>query len=479
MIGVCMEQKQHCFDECVFIILGATGDLARRKLIPAIYKLIASGKLCRFALLGVSIDKTSMQEVVQQARQHIKSVDACVWERLQENLYYYQMDFHDAAAYQGLQRTIETIEQTHRIASNRLFYLATMPQHFAVITQNLGRHDIVHKHTASKKTVAGTWSRVVYEKPFGNSLKSARQINKAIARVFDEDQVFRIDHYLGKELVANIALARFTNRVFEPLWNNKHIDSVQIVLSEDFGIEGRGGFYDAYGTLKDVVQNHVLQIMALVAMEVPEKFTAHHLRDAKAQVLAKAKVGAAIFGQYDGYLQEKDVKPDSTTDTFTALKVLINNRRWRGVPFYLKAGKYLNKNEASVHIKFKMVKCLLDFCPMDSNYLTIKIQPNEGFYLELNVKAPGVFDQVVPVNMNFAHSTLFGPNTPEAYEVLLADVIKGDHFAFVRADEIDYSWKIIDRVEKSKGTVYPYAKGSAGPKEVSQLDKDREIRWRA
>lgn len=469
---------QHCFDECVFIILGATGDLARRKLIPAIYKLVASGKLCRFALVGVANMHTTMQEVLAQARQFIADIDEGVWAKLQESLYFYQMDFHDTTAYQSLGEMLESVERSHNIASNRLFYLATMPEHFAVITENLAKYGIVEKHGAGHLTEKGTWARVVYEKPFGHDLNSARQINEAIERVFDEKQVFRIDHYLGKELVANIALVRFTNRIFEPLWNNEHIDSVQIILSEEIGIAERGKFYDSYGALKDIVQNHILQILALTAIEEPEKFTADNLRDAKATVLSKVKAESGVLGQYDGYQQAKDVKPGSKTETFAALKFTIDNPRWKGVPFYCKTGKMLHKYEASIHIKFKMAKCLLDFCPMDSNYLTIKIHPDEGFYLELNVKAPGVFNQVVPVNMNFSHSAIWGPNTPAAYEVLLADVIRGDHFAFVRADEIDYSWKVIEQINDLKLPVYPYACGSAGPKEVASLDPEREIRWR-
>jgi glucose-6-phosphate 1-dehydrogenase len=469
----------HCLDECVFIILGATGDLAKRKLIPAIYKLAASNTLCKFAIVGVSMAQTTMHEILEQSRPYIKDFDPLVWARVQQNLYYYQMDFHDEAAYESLRQLLEQVECSHGIGCNRLFYLATMPHHFQVITTNLARSGIVKKHSSKSNTDIGAWYRVVYEKPFGFDLKSARQINKAIAKVFDENQVFRIDHYLGKELVANIALARFTNRVFEPLWNNKHIDSVQIILSESDGIEGRGAFYDSYGALKDVVQNHMLQMLALVAMEAPAKFTAEHVRALKAQVLSKVSVQSVVRGQYAGYTQEKDVKPNSDTETFAALSLMINNRRWKGVPFYLKTGKHLDKTQASVHIKFKTVKCLLDFCPMDSNYLTINIQPNEGFVLELNAKVPGVFNQVVPVTMNFSHSMLFGPNTPEAYETLLIDVIRGDHFAFIRADEIDYSWKIIDSVERLKGHLYPYARGSAGPNEITLLDNKREIRWRA
>jgi glucose-6-phosphate 1-dehydrogenase len=472
-----MEQAPNtCLDTCVFVILGATGDLAKRKLIPAIYKLVASGKICSFAIVGVANSTTTMHEILKQSRKFIRTIDQDVWAKLQERLYYYQMDFHNKQAYKGLRHLIESVAECHKLGCNRLFYLATMPQHFAVITKNLSAYGIAEKHHEWQLTKRGAWARVVYEKPFGYDLKSARTINRAIKKVFDEKQVFRIDHYLGKELVANIALARFTNRILEPLWSREHIDSVQIVISESLGIEQRGAFYDACGALNDVVQNHLLQILALIAMEPPEKLTADYLRNCKVRVLKKVKATAAILGQYKGYRTEKDVSPHSTTETFAAVKLLINNRRWKGIPFYLKTGKYLNHDEASVHIKFKMVKCLLDFCPMDSNYLTIKIQPDEGFFLELNVKSPGSFDRVVPATMNFSHSTHWGPNTPAAYEVLLADAIRGDHFAFVRADEIDWSWKIIEHIKHLKTHLYQYEKGSEGPKEISILDP--KLRWR-
>lgn len=472
-------QQQKVLDECVFVILGATGDLTRRKLIPAIYKLVASGKIKKYALVGVAQSQITMHEVVEHARQFIPHIDEDVWRKFQCCLSFYPMDFNDETAYSGLRTLLENIESRYEMKKNRLFYLATMPQHFAVITKNLARYQIAEKHKAGHLTEHGTWCRVVYEKPFGDDLKSARNINRAIAKAFDEKQVFRIDHYLGKELVGNIALGRFTNKIFEPLWNNQHIDSVQIVISEKIGIEGRGAFYDAYGALKDVVQNHILQILALVGIEAPDKFTAEHLRDEKAKVLKKVKIKSAVLGQYEGYLHEKNVKPNSTTETFAALKMTIDNKRWKGVPFYVKTGKYLDKYEASVHINFKMVPCLLDFCPMDSNYLTINIQPNEGLFLEINVKKPNVFNEVTPVTMNFSHSSLWGPNTPEAYEVLLSDVIKGDHFAFVRSDEIDYAWKVLEQLKKIDCPLYIYQQGSSGPKEIELLDPERKIKWRA
>lgn len=462
-------------DSCVFVILGATGDLTKRKLIPAIYNLVASGKLHNFALVGAALMATDMRQVLELARPFVPDCQDEYWDKLQRAAYYYRMDFHEKPAYAGLHELIARVEQEHQLMGNRLFYLATMPHHFMVITEQLAEHGIVKRHqTAENKP----WERVVYEKPFGDSLASARQINQAIARVFDERQVFRIDHYLGKELVGNIALARFTNTIFEPLWNHNYIESVQIVLSETMGINGRGKFYDAYGTLKDVVQNHMLQILALVGMEMPKRFEPEYLRDAKARLLERVRVENVILGQYAGYQQEPEVNPTSTTDTFAALKLAIDTPRWQGVPFYLKAGKCLANNGVAVHIKFKMAECLLDFCPTDSNYLTINIQPHEGMRLELNVKTPGVFNHVTPVNMDFSHGTLFGFNTPAAYEILLADVVRGDHFVFVRADEIDYAWSIIQQALALKPMLQGYARGSNGPDTATLLDQTREIRWK-
>ncbi len=470
---------QETLDECVFVILGVTGDLSRRKLIPAIYKLIASGKLKKCALVGIMQSQTTADDINKKAKQFIPNINVNVWNKLRSCFSIYRMNFNDESAYQGLRIHLEDVESKHSIKRNRLFYLATMPQHFDVITKNLAHYQIAEKQKSDHLTEHETWSRLVYEKPFGNDLSSARQINQAIANTFDEKQVFRIDHYLGKELVGNIALGRFTNRIVEPLWSNEHIDSVQIIISEKIGIEGRGAFYDSYGALKDVVQNHILQILALVGMEAPEKFTAEQLRDAKAAVLKNVEIKSVILGQYDGYLNEKNVKPDSKTETFAALKVTINNDRWQGVPFYLKTGKCLDKYQASVHIRFKMVPCLLDFCPTDSNYLTINIQPNDGLSLEVNVKKPEVFNEVTPITMNFSYSSLCGPNTPAAYEILLSDVIKGDHFAFVRSDEIEYAWKIIEQLKNINSPLYKYEQGSSGPKEISLLDSERTIKWRA
>ncbi len=468
--------------EVIFIILGATGDLTKRKLLPAIYKLVEDKKIDKFAIIGSAFSDTTINKILENSTQFIPKISSTVWQKIQSHSYYQQLDFYESNGYLKIKNLIQSIEKKHKLCGNKIFYMATMPDHFKIITKNLFEHKIVKKHNNKNEceNCIHPWSRIVYEKPFGKDLQSAKEINKCISKLFHEKQIFRIDHYLGKELVSNIALVRFTNRIFEPLWNNKHIDSIQIILSETIGIETRGAFYDKYGIIKDVVQNHMLQILALTTMETPDKIEAKPIRDAKANILKQVTVDSVIIGQYDGYKKEKNVHPQSKTETFAALKLHINNKRWNGVPIYLKTGKCLDKNEVSIHLKFKMVKCLLNkSCPTDSNYLTIKIKPNDGFYLELNTKKPGNLNELIPVMMNFCHSCTFGTNTPAAYEVLLSDVITGDQSTFVRKDEIEESWKIIKQIDMKKLKLYKYIKNSSGPKELKNLDIEREIKWRA
>jgi glucose-6-phosphate 1-dehydrogenase len=463
------ELPDSCFNECLFVILGGTGDLTKRKLIPAIYKLAADNKLCKFYIVLVSNISTSVPEIFSLAKPFVSKLDEKIWGKIQDKTTYFKMDFNDNTAYAQLNKALKIVENKNGLIGNRIFYFATMPEHFEVISRNFANHRIVSNKKEVEACCQEPWSRLVYEKPFGFDLNSAKNINKYITQIFDERQIYRIDHYLGKELVGNIALLRFTNRVFEPLWNNQHIESVAINISEDIGVGMRGAFYDSYGVLKDMVQSHILQILALVAMETPKKLTADFIRDAKADVLKNVEVEKVVLGQYQGYLQEKDVKPESKTETFAALRVKIKNKRWDGVPFYLKTGKFLGKKQAFVEITFKQVSCLLNYCPSKPNSLVIKIQPDEGFYLGLNVKMPGVADQVTPVSMDFCHSCLFGPNTPEAYEILLTDVIKGDQAAFVRSDEVELSWKILKQINLSKIKLFSYQKMSDGPVEQNEV----------
>lgn len=456
---------------CTIVILGATGDLAKRKLIPAIYRLLKDKKITKYHLVGVSLPEGDSQEMLAQAQPYIssnahKEVSSEIWESLHNNSSYLSGDFYDPELYKKLKNKLAEIEQG---PAHRLFYLATMPEHFAVISQNLSQTGIA-RHT--REITNKTWNRVVYEKPFGVDGQSAKEINQAISQCFDESQIYRIDHYLGKELVGTIATIRFSNILFQPLWDKDSIESVQIILNESIGIEGRGFYYDNYGALKDVVQNHMLQILALIGMEPPEKLSGEAMRDAKAKLLKDLSIEDYILGQYDGYLDEKGVAENSHRETFAALKLKINNARWSGVPFYLKTGKFLSNKVTSVHVKFKKPEF-----SSEQNILTVQIEPNDGFSLVLNTKNPGSYQEVTPVTVSFSHSCLFGPNTPKSYEVLLSDAIRGDQSVFVRFDEIAHSWDVIDKISREKNKLYSYAPGSHGPQELKDFERKYHMTW--
>ncbi len=458
-------------EDVTFVVLGATGDLAKRKLIPAMYNLVKHNKIGRFVLVGVARGSTTMKKILDSATPYLEGRDAQAWPVLSRSSHYHPLDFYQEEDYHLLGKVLSGLEQKHHLSGNRVFYLAAAPEHFDKITLNLHKSGIAQQ----KKN---RWARAVYEKPFGWDLQSARKINRCIKRVFNEKQVYRIDHYLGKELVGNLALMRFTNRILEPLWSKKDIHSVQIVMDEDVGLEGRGDFYERYGALKDVVQNHALQLLALTAMEAPESLDGECIRNEKAKVLQRTSIKDIFVGQYSGYRKIEGVAKNSRVNTFAALRLEINNSRWKGVPFFIRAGKFLDKKETSIHIKFKEVPCLLSkSCPSDTNYFTIRIQPNDGFSLELNSKMPGMKNRVKPVVMDFCQGCRNQPNTPEAYENLLNDVIRGDQSVFVRDDEIEYAWKIIDRVNVRKYKVHPYARGSKGPKELKQWNSKNKVHW--
>lgn len=465
--------------DCTIVLMGATGDLTKRKLIPALYKLLADGLLQKYVFVGTGRETTTVEQIFAGAQRFVEHVDPALWQQFQHNFRYVQVNFYEPNDYVLLKQLIEKEEAARGLSGNRLFYLATMPEHFGVITQSLADHEIVHRNTPGE--VCGdklcSWQRVVYEKPFGRDLESAKEINRKIAEIFSEQQAFRIDHYLGKELVANIAVIRFANTVFEPLWNNLFIESVQIVLKEKVGIEQRGAFYDQYGALKDVVQNHMLQLVALIAMELPQHLDGEFIRDAKVALLKKVSIIDALFGQYDGYQQEPDVANNSRRETFTALKLAVDNDRWRGVPFFLKTGKALDEKSTSIHITFRKSPHLRAEYGFESNVLTITIEPDDGFSLKLNGKMPGKSEQTTPVHMKFCHSCLFGPNTAEAYEVLLFDALRGDQSVFVRFDEIEESWKIVDALGSWDGPLFGYARGSNGPKELAAWAEKHCLIW--
>jgi len=452
-----------------FIILGATGDLTKRKLLPAIYHLLENGDLQNFFIIGAARRPVTAASLLSEVKKFIPQIRSEIWAQIEKRTSYVPLRFTEKKDYAVLKSNIESIEQKHHLPGQRLFHLATLPDHFSDITLGLLDSGL------SEEQKSG-WTRVVYEKPFGHDLASAKAINQCVSTVFPEERVYRIDHYLGKELVGNIALVRFTNRILEPLWNNQHLEQVQIILNENFGVEERGKFYDTQGALHDVVQNHLLQMLALVGMESPFTLTGDYIRNEKVKVLEKVKVRDLLLGQYHGYQQEKDVNPASSTETFAALRLEIDNQRWRGIPFFLKTGKMLATKETSIHLKFKKVECLLPSCPSDSNYLTIQVQPKEGLSLEFNAKTPRHNFEVTPTRMNFGHHSLCDSTAPEAYETLLRDVLHGEQSLFVRNDEIEEAWKIMAQLKR--GTLYQYGLHSNGPAELEQWSKEHGVRWR-
>lgn len=456
--------------DATFVILGATGDLTKRYILPAIYRLVKEKKIKKCCIIGVARRELKIEAILNESKSFVKKINKSTWSKIEKAAYYHQLNFYEIEDYKKLGQLLNIVEKKHHLSGNRLFYLATLPNHFDVITNYLAKTEIA-KESDQK------WSRLVYEKPFGEDLLSARKINACISRVFKENQVFRIDHYLGKELVGNITMLRFTNRIFEPLWNNNHIENIQVVFNEKIGVEGRGEYYDKYGALKDVLQNHVLQMMALTTMNVPKNLSGDYIRDEKAKILKASQVDDVLLGQYENYQWEQDIPKNSQTETFAAVKLLINNHRWSGVPIYLKTGKALDEKKVIIHIQFKRVECLLSVCPNGSNHLTIRVQPDEGFELELFAKVPGEGDKIEPVKMNFSHQCITKQNSPEAYQILLSDVIKGDQSLFVRNDEIESAWEIIDKINAKKLKVYSYPKGSKGPKEMEDFEKKHNMRW--
>ncbi len=462
------------------VIMGATGDLARLKLIPAVYSMLKLNTISRIALFGLARSDVTMQSILDKSKNLIKDLDENVWNKLCRSAYYEKLDFNNIADFENLNKKIKIVEERENLSGNRLFYLATLPEHFKSATINLAKVGLVNCRD-------NKWERVLYEKPFGDSLHSAKQLNKVIDKVFLEENVCRVDHYLGKELVGDLALLRFTNRILEPLWNNKHIESVQIICDETVGIKDRGNYYDKYGAVKDMLQNHILQMLSLIAMEKPKFISGEYLRDEKVKVLKKTKVSDILLGQYENYNQEKNVRFDSQTETFFVSRLEINNKRWKGVPFFIRAGKNLNKKETTIHIKFKAVDCLLEkTCPSDSNYLTIRIEPNDGFSFELNSKTVRQSFEIEQIKMDYCHSCINNLNTPEAYEVLLEQAVLGEKSLFVRNDEVELAWKIVDKIKglpingrSFSLPVYKYSIGSSGPKELVDWNKKNNLIWKS
>jgi glucose-6-phosphate 1-dehydrogenase len=488
------------------VIFGATGDLARRKLLPALYNLAHDGALPqRFNLVGASrsvmSDEQFRAEAGEAIRRHSRRTpDDRVLRPLLARLRYVPGGFDEPSAYDGIAAALGAFDEEAGVPLNRCFYLSTAPEFFPVIVERLGDHGL-HRHAEAAV-------RIVIEKPFGTSLAEARELNRRVLSVFDEPQVFRIDHYLGKETVQNMMALRFANGLFEPVWNRNYIDNVQITAAEDLGIGGRAGYYDHAGALRDLVQNHMLQLLCHVAMEPPVHFAADEIRDEKVKILravppptadtvddiaVRAQYGPGNVGGEDvpAYRDEPGVRPDSGTETYAALRLEIHNWRWAGVPFYLRTGKRLARKVTEIAITLKPVPHLAfeqdGAVGMRPNLLILTIQPNEGVGLMLGAKIPGVGGsgfrmRIRPVNMEYLYGTAFLSESPEAYERLILDAMRGDATLFTRNDEVEAQWEIIDPVvqrwERTPGPLAQYEAGTQGPREAARILLSGH-RWRA
>jgi glucose-6-phosphate 1-dehydrogenase len=486
---------------CVVVIFGATGDLTRRKLLPALYRLTQQQLIpAEFAILGTARHLMSDDEFRAQMQQAMKEFadedfDEATWKSFAQRLFYSGGEFTDAELYSKLKDRLDEIDSQSNSRGNRLFYLATAPDFFGLVAERLGQADLA-------RPKEGSWTRIIVEKPFGHDLESARSLNQELAAVFEEKQIFRIDHYLGKETVQNLLVFRFANSIFEPLWNRQYIDHIQITNAEAIGVEGRGAYYEKAGALRDMIQNHVFQVTSLIAMEPPTSLSANGVRDEKIKAMQSVRPlpadrieKFAVRGQYGpgtvlgdtvpGYREEPGVDSNSSTETFTALKLQFDNWRWAGVPFYLRSGKRLRKHITEIAIQFKDVphRLFTDAdAPLQPNVLVIRIQPNEGITLRFGAKLPGQAMRIRSVNMDFRYGSSFGVKPPEAYERLLLDCMLGDSTLYARRDMVERGWEIVSPIIaawQQPATDFPnYEAGSWGPQAASELTERDGRKWR-
>jgi glucose-6-phosphate 1-dehydrogenase len=492
-------------EPCTIVIFGASGDLTARKLVPALYHLFANKQLPNpMRIIGFARREKSDDLFRTELKQGIESfsrtkrVDPPTWDAFAANVSYCQGDLSDSSAYDKLRDQISAFPK-ESLRQNRLFYLSTSPSQFAETVEHLARARLL-----SKDGSATGWQRIVIEKPFGHDLTSAQQLNAELTRFAYEKQIFRIDHYLGKETVQNILMFRFSNAIFEQLWTRQSIDHVQIAVTERIGIGSRGGYYEEAGALRDMVQNHLLQIMALVAMEPPVSLEAESIRDEKVKLLKSIRLllpsqvaSNVVRGQYAegeingehrvAYRQESRVRPGSNVESYVAARFYVDNWRWAGVPFYLRTGKNLPLSASEVRIQFRPTPNVLFAAQcgprLDANAITLRLQPNEGITLRFNGKVPGASLQIRPVRMHFSYDAEFGAYTPEAYERLLLEAIEGDATLFIRRDEVEAAWRIVDRIREAWSNrpltaeeFYPA--GTWGPDAANQLLAFNGHSWR-
>jgi glucose-6-phosphate 1-dehydrogenase len=493
------EQSGKAPGACAMVVFGAAGDLTKRKLVPALFNLAKAKLLPRdFAVVGTSIDDLSQEQFRNQVTSFLAAQDrgSEAWDWFQERLSYERGDFADANAFTSLGARLTALDRERNTQGNYLFYLATAPKFFAPIVRQLG-------NAALSRQENNQWRRIVIEKPFGHDLESAKALNREIRSVLSETQIYRIDHYLGKETVQNILVFRFDNAIFEPIWNRRYIDHVQITNAETVGVEQRGGYFDTAGTLRDMVPNHIMQLLSLTAMEAPASFQPDAVRNEQAKVLhaiqpldSEDVLHRSVRGQYGdgeigqqpvpGYRREPGVSPESKTETFVALKLNIDNWRWAGVPFYLRTGKRLARRHTEITIQFKSTPLeLFRKAPVHRhrNQLVIQIQPAEGISLSFGAKIPGPLLRVGSVDMSFEYSKYFGADAYTGYEVLLYDSMIGDATLFQRADMVEAGWSVVDPVLDVWKALPPrrfpnYAAGSWGPKDSDELLESDGRQWR-
>ena len=457
-------------DPMAMVIFGASGDLTRRKLIPALYHLFVEGLLSEpFRVVGYARSQMSNEEFREFA--HEAAIEFCRckvegerWDEFATRLSYVSGEFTDPGAFAHLRRHLDRFDETHGTSGRRFYYCSTPPVAYPDIVRRVGE----------EKMAAGT--RIVIEKPFGENLESARELNEIVHEVFDEDQVYRIDHYLGKETVQNILAFRFANAMWEPIWNRRYVDHVQLTVAEEIGIEGRGRFYERTGAIRDMVQTHLFQTLTFLAMEPPPAFEPGQLLDEKVKVLRAIRPlekGSLVRGQYEGYRDEEDVAPDSEVETFAALRLEIDNWRWAGVPFFLRTGKRLEEKRAEATVQFKDVPHQMferaGIEDVEPNRLTLRIQPDEGISLSFAVQRPGYGLDLHEASLRFDYGEAFKTPLVEAYELLLLEAMGGDHTLFTREDGVERSWELLDSVLASPPPVAPYEAGSWGPKEADDL----------